>query len=96
MIYSIFASGLIAITLIIDIFVLKTCVVCQKKTWKIFAFLCLLTFIFDSVLVSLPIVTYVHSALSGVRIGTIPLEDFSYTFVAVILPLSVRAYFNRT
>ena len=36
--------------------------------------------IFNHVLTSLPVVTYSPQAITGIRAGTIPIEDFFYNF----------------
>ncbi|WP_062464988.1 lycopene cyclase domain-containing protein [Demequina soli] len=44
-----------------------------------------LTAVFDNVIVGLGIVAYDESLVSGIRVGSAPLEDFSYTLGAVML-----------
>jgi lycopene cyclase domain-containing protein len=42
---------------------------------------CTLLFgIFNHVLTSLPVVSYSPQAITGLRVGTIPVEDFFYNF----------------
>jgi lycopene cyclase domain-containing protein len=57
--------------------------------------LLLLFFIFNSVLTSLPIVTYGAEHFSGVRIGTIPIEDFLYNFALVNLVALVSTAYDK-
>lgn len=53
--------------------------------------LLLLTVVFDNVLTTLPIVTYTPGLNSGVRIGTAPVEDFTYTIaLALLVPVLWR------
>lgn len=47
--------------------------------------LTIITCIFDSWLTAWPIVQYNSVAISGIRLGTIPFEDFGYTILAGIL-----------
>lgn len=59
----------------------------RKSALITFAILALLTLIFDNMLVGLNIVAYKESAISGVRLGTAPIEDFAYTVaVCLIIP----------
>lgn len=44
-----------------------------------------LTAIFDNLIIMSGIVTYDNTTLMGLFIGAAPLEDFDYTFAAVIL-----------
>jgi lycopene cyclase domain-containing protein len=46
--------------------------------------------VFNGVLTALPIITYSGSAIIGIRLGTIPLEDFAYSFC--LISLFVLAY----
>jgi lycopene cyclase domain-containing protein len=43
-----------------------------------------LTAVFDNVLVGLGIVGYDESAISGVRLGVAPIEDFAYAVAAAV------------
>ena len=44
-----------------------------------------LTAIFDNLIVATGIVAYDESKLLGIKLLTVPLEDFAYTIVAVLL-----------
>lgn len=45
----------------------------------------ILTAIFDNLIVLSGIVAYDESKLIGLKIGVVPIEDFAYTLVAVLL-----------
>lgn len=47
--------------------------------------LVVLTAVFDNVLVGVGIVAYDPQRISGLRLGTAPLEDFAYAIAAVVL-----------
>lgn len=47
--------------------------------------LTILTAIFDSLLISFGIVEYDLTKITGIRIGTAPIEDFFYPLLAVII-----------
>lgn len=52
--------------------------------------LCLLTAIFDNLMIYSGLFEYAEASLAGVRIGLAPLEDFAYPLVAAILVPSLR------
>jgi lycopene cyclase domain-containing protein len=45
----------------------------------------ILTAVFDNLIVFSGIVAYDESKLIGLKIGVVPIEDFAYTLVAVLL-----------
>ncbi|GAA1962795.1 lycopene cyclase domain-containing protein [Microbacterium aquimaris] len=47
--------------------------------------LCLLTAVFDNVMIGAGLFTYPDEHLSGLRLGLAPLEDFSYPLCAAFL-----------
>ncbi|WP_062519271.1 lycopene cyclase domain-containing protein [Demequina silvatica] len=57
--------------------------------------LILLTAIFDNLIVGLGIVAYDESLISGVRVGTAPVEDFAYTLGAVMLVPALWTWLSR-
>ena len=68
----------------------------RKKTTLItFAILLPAMLIFNGYLTSLPIVSYNNSSILGVKIGSIPIEDFSYLIAAVILVPAIFNYFKN-
>ncbi|HLR44585.1 MAG TPA: lycopene cyclase domain-containing protein [Brevibacterium sp.] len=52
--------------------------------------LCVLTAIFDSLMIYSGLFDYAEESLVGIRIGLAPLEDFAYPLVAAILLPSLR------
>ena len=57
--------------------------------------LLVLTALFDNVMIGIGLVGYNHHLISGVFIGSAPLEDFAYTLAAVVLLPSVWALLAR-
>lgn len=51
--------------------------------------------IFNTYLTALPIVSYNSERILGLRLGTIPLEDFAYLAAALVLTPSVYTYLKR-
>lgn len=54
-----------------------------------------LTAIFDNLIVAAGIVGYDESKLLGVSIGVIPIEDFAYTVVAILLVPTIWKAMNK-
>jgi lycopene cyclase domain-containing protein len=80
---------------ILDWFVLKTCVLKKRDTWLIMAIMMGFTVVFDQFLTGLPIVLYDTSKTLGVQLGYAPIEDFMYTFAAVIGIGALLTYFSH-
>ncbi len=62
----------------------------KKEVWSIpisllwyYGICFALFFVFNSILTAVPVVTYAESFVTGIRIGTIPIEDFLYNFLLV-------------
>jgi len=47
--------------------------------------LCVLTLVFDNVMIALDLFSYPDEHLSGVRLGLAPIEDFAYPLCAAFL-----------
>jgi len=54
-----------------------------------------LTAVFDNVMIGVGIMAYSDEAISGLRIGLAPLEDFAYPLAAVILLPSLWLLLDR-
>lgn len=50
--------------------------------------------VFDTYLTSLPIVLYNSNSILGLRVGTIPIEDFGYLIVVVVLAPALFEFFR--
>ena len=50
----------------------------RRSTWLAFGAFFLFTVLFDAVLTGLPIVIYGSAHVSGIRLGTTPVEDYLY------------------
>ncbi len=82
--YALLSLPFIGFVLLLDLVILKTGVVRYKQTWLIMAGLLLLTAVADQLLAGLPIVLYNPAHFLQIRLGYVPIEDFSYTIAAVI------------
>lgn len=68
-----------------------------KLRFWVFQLVLLVTFIvFNSILTVLPIITYGENSIIGLRIGTIPFEDFWFNFAFINLFLIVYNYGEKT
>lgn len=92
--YVILAGGLIILIIVLD-YVFKTRTLGDSHIWLVFLILCFFTLIFDSILTGLPVILYNKATLLGIKIGTIPIEDFSYVFVAAFLPAMCKKIYER-
>jgi len=74
-------------------------VIVRKSPWKLIGWallaMCLVTFIFDNVIVGLGIVDYDLTKISGVLLGLVPIEDFAYTIVSVLAVSSIWHLMTR-
>lgn len=74
-----YATMVIVVAAIVTIASLLTSQVLRTKAYVVFlGFVSLMTLIFNSYLTARPVVTYAADAIIGLRIGTIPIEDFVY------------------
>jgi len=87
-------SVLLAVTL--D-FVLRTKLVLNKKFWVFWAVMFVLIFVFNGYLTWRPIVIYGESFYLGIRLFTIPIEDFLFGFSLITSNIVLWEYFtNKT
>lgn len=62
----------------------------RRRSWLYWNGIILVLFIiFDTILTALPVVTYNASAMTGLFIGTVPVEDFLYNFSLLNMALLV-------
>lgn len=60
------------------------------------AALCVLTVVFDSVIINLGFVTYDPAKNLGLRLGNAPVEDFAYALLAGIMVPALWCLFDRS
>lgn len=92
--YSILSFISIAVAVIVDQ-VLKTNLVKNKKFWIFWAVMFVLIFIVNGYLTWRPIVLYGEGHYMGIRIFTIPVEDFLYGFSLITLNISIWEFITR-
>ena len=92
--YTILAVISVAIAIAADIF-LKTRLVINKKFWVFWAVMFVLIFIVNGYLTWRPIVIYGEQFYMGIRLFTIPLEDFLFGFSLVTLNIVIWEFYNK-
>lgn len=96
--YSLLYTGsvLLALSAILftDGFILKTRLLLIKKYYIFLSMLFALTFIFNYYLTARPVLIYNPEFNSGLRILTIPIEDFIYSFILMLMTTSIYEYFK--
>jgi lycopene cyclase domain-containing protein len=92
--YSILSFISVAVAVIVDL-VLKTNLVKNKKFWIFWAVMFILIFIVNGYLTWRPIVLYGEGHYMGIRIFTIPVEDFLYGFSLITLNISIWEFITK-
>jgi len=92
--YTILAFIAAAGAILLDI-ILKTRLMKNKRFWVFWAVMFVLIFIVNGYLTWRPIVLYNDSFYLGIRLFTIPVEDFIYGFALLTMNISIWEYFTR-
>ena len=74
---------------------LKTGLIRNKKFWVFWAVMFVLIFIVNGYLTWRPIVTYGEKFYLGIRLFTIPIEDFLYGFSLITMNITLWEYFTK-
>jgi lycopene cyclase domain-containing protein len=87
---------IIFVVLIVGLdFVLKTKLVLYKKFWVFWIVMFVLIFIVNGYLTWRPIVIYGESFCLGIRLFTIPVEDFLFGFSLITFNIIIWEYYNN-
>lgn len=89
------ALPFLLLALLLDMMILKTCVVKTRSFWVVMGIMIGFTAVFDQLFTGLPIVWYDFSLTSGVKLWYAPIEDFTYTIAAVIGIGALNAHFSK-
>jgi lycopene cyclase domain-containing protein len=57
----------------------------KRNALHVFGVLCILTLLFDNLLIAAGTMTYDPAHIVGIKLGLVPIEDFAYTLAAVML-----------
>jgi lycopene cyclase domain-containing protein len=82
------------IVIILDL-LLGTKILKQRLFWVFWGIVTLLMIVVNGYLTWRPIVIYNEAKMIGIRLFTIPLEDFFFGFSLIGLNLIIWEYFNR-
>jgi lycopene cyclase domain-containing protein len=95
--FTYFLTGLpfVCFVILLDLAVLRTRVLLSRQCWLVLAIMFALTAIFNQLLTGLPIVNYNEAKISGVKLGHMPIEDFMYSFAAVVGLGSLRKRYEQ-
>jgi lycopene cyclase domain-containing protein len=91
--YTILASASIIFVIILD-FILGTKLILNKKFWVFWAVMFVLIFIVNGYLTWRPMVIYGESFCLGVRLFTIPVEDFLFGFSLISFNVILWEFYN--
>lgn len=84
----------ILLVVLLDI-ILKTHLLMKKIFWIYWGVIVVLMFIVNGYLTWRPIVIYNESKMLGIRLFTIPVEDFFFGFSLIGLNLIIWEFYNR-
>lgn len=84
----------ILLVVMLDI-ILKTHLLLKKIFWIYWGVIVVLMFIVNGYLTWRPIVIYNESKMLGIRLFTIPVEDFFFGFSLIGLNLIIWEFYNR-
>jgi lycopene cyclase domain-containing protein len=86
--YIVIGLPFMAFACLLDLVILKTGILRRHQTWIIMAVLFAMTALFDQ-FIARYFVLYTEPHTLGLKLLWAPIEDFTYTFVAVILVGSI-------
>ncbi len=92
--YTILAVLSIIIAILVDL-LFKTKLFVNKKFWIFWCVMFVLIFIVNGYLTWRPIVIYGEGFYLGIRLFTIPIEDFMYGFALITMNISIWEFFSR-
>ena len=85
----------VAVTVVLDLFVLRTRLLLRRAFWVAYAIVIVFQLLMNGVLTGLDVVTYDPDAIWGPRIVYAPVEDLLFGFAMVTLTLASWAAVNR-
>jgi lycopene cyclase domain-containing protein len=91
--YTLLAFVAVIIAVCVDL-LLKTKLLSNRKFWIFWAVMFILIFIVNGYLTWRPIVLYNENYYAGIRLFTIPFEDFLYGFALLTMNISIWEYFT--
>jgi len=92
--YTIIAVIFVVLSLILDR-ILKTKLTSDKRFWIFWIIMIVISFIVNGYLTWRPVVIYSETQYLGIRLFTIPIEDFLFGFSLVTSNIVIWEYFSR-
>ncbi len=83
------------VTLLLDLFVLRTRVTYTRHFRRFIGFMVIGFLVCNGILTALPVVTYNPNQMLDIRFFTIPVEDFIYGFALITSTISIYEFINR-
>lgn len=93
--YTLLAVAGVILAVIIDMLVLKTRLLLNKKFWVFWGVMFILIFIINGYLTWRPIVLYGEGHYLGIRLFTIPVEDFLYGFALLTINIAIWEFCTK-
>ena len=85
----------VAVTVLIDLFVLRTRLVTRVVFWATYPIIIVFQLLSNGILTGRHIVIYDPSAIIGLRLAYAPVEDLFFGFALVLLTLSIWVWAGR-
>jgi lycopene cyclase domain-containing protein len=92
--YTLLAVVSVVLVLILDLF-LKVRIILNKAFWIFWMIMFVIIFVVNGYLTARPVVLYGSEYFSGIRLFTIPIEDFLYGFSLITSNIIIWEYFSR-
>ncbi len=95
MTYTVAALLGVAVTVVLDLAVLRTRLLTRKAFWAAYAIVVLFQLLTNEWLTSRGVVVYDEAAIWGLRIGHAPVEDFLFGFALVVQSMAWWVWWGR-
>lgn len=95
MTYTASAAVAVVAALVLDLAVLRTCLVMRAVFWCAYPIILVFQLASNGVLTGRDIVLYAPRAIIGVRVAHAPVEDLGFGFALVLVTLSVWVWLGR-
>lgn len=84
-----------ALALLLDLAVLRTRLLFTRRYWIFMAVMLVFFFIVNGILTGLPVVIYSSQAITGIRVISIPVEDFAYMYALITPTIVLYEWMSR-
>ncbi|MBR9977104.1 MAG: lycopene cyclase domain-containing protein [Bacteroidetes bacterium] len=80
--------------LLLDVFILRTRILFTGRYAMFMVVMLVFFLVVNGILTALPVVTYAPTAIIGIRVFTIPIEDFAYLFALLTPTIALYEYLS--